>query len=155
MTTIVYRDGIMAADSMLTDWGDIKRQTDKIFIMPDAVIGTAGDDGDILNFLDWWEAGHNSKKKPRRSSVTELHLIIVDATGKASIWAEDYNGEVVKEPFCSIGSGRGVAYGALEMGATAEQAVKAACKWNLNTREPIVMVDVYKTLGLKKRGRKS
>lgn len=146
MTTIAYRNGIMAADSMLTDYGDIKRNTKKIFVLEDVVIGTAGEDGDILRFIEWWEDGRKASKRPRRSTVTSLHLIIVDAHGQAEIWDENYFGEPTKEPFCAIGSGRAIAYGAFEMGATAKEAVAAACKWNVYTQGPVRTMNVFKAL---------
>lgn len=152
MTTIAYRDGIMAADSMLSDWGEIKRKTEKIFVFKDAVIGTAGEDGDILKFLEWWEAGHDPAKRPKRSTVKELHLIVALNTGVVEIWAEDYIGEPVLEEFCAIGSGRAVAYGALEMGATAKEAVRISCKWNTASALPVRAVDVRKSLGIKGKG---
>ena len=149
MTTIAYRDGIMAADSMLSDYHDIKRGTKKIFVLDDAVVGTAGDDDAITRFLEWWREGHDLSKRPKR--VGDCHILIVPSKGRPEIWDESYTGEPVAESFCAIGSGRAIAYGALEMGASAKEAVQAACKWNVHTRGPVKVIDVYKTLGIKRR----
>ena len=42
--------------------------------------------------------------------------------------------------FCALGDGMDTALGAFEMGASAEEAVRVACKYNIYCAEPIVVV---------------
>jgi ATP-dependent protease HslVU (ClpYQ) peptidase subunit len=57
-------------------------------------------------------------------------------------------GDAIKEHFYAIGSGGGYAIGALSMGASLDQALEVAAKWDSNTRLPM---DILHLRDLKKR----
>jgi hypothetical protein len=47
---------------------------------------------------------------------------------------------LVRAPFYAVGSGRDVAYGSMQRGGTAEQAIEDAAVWNVWTRLPVQSV---------------
>lgn len=129
MTTVVYRDGVMAADSRAYS-GDkvpIGFKT-KIHRMADGTllgVSTTSVGGDAL-IRRWVEGGcqpvTNDTLKP--ASFTAL---MVDPAG-ALFYANDnmeWSGPLDAK-FIAIGSGEQFALGAMHMGASAEEAIAAA-----------------------------
>lgn len=88
----------------------------------------------ILEFRDW-------KSNYTRTSTFE-NTYIIACDGKAYY----VEGMLVMpiDNYCAIGAGRDFANGALYMGATAEQAVQAACELCAMVAEPIVVERISK-----------
>lgn len=101
MTVIAYRDGVMAADALASDSVLKVAGLRKIARGPDGTLYGCGG---------------------RASICCE---ILRQPCGRVSIWtwagAEDYPADC----YLSIGSGSAVAMGAMFMGASAEEAVRA------------------------------
>ena len=136
MTTIAYRDGVIASDSRTTvksfiDSDNVK----KLFKLPDgAVVGMAGG----------WEAGmilYNELKKSVHASKNAKSVKLPTVRGKYSAilvtpagdsWF-NYQGEWtnLKEfgyDYFAIGSGADVATAAMDANATAKEAVAIGIK---------------------------
>ncbi len=128
MTTIAYKDGVIAYDSrrtcdgrIITDSADKKRERDgHVFF------GT-GSTSDIMNLMDAFfganieEAGNSQVLVVHDGRVTEI------------IWSE---GRLFKYPVdhdYAIGSGSDNAITAMDMGATAAEAVEMAMKRDTGT----------------------
>lgn len=150
MTVIAYRDGVMAGDSLWSDSSDegkglVCNLQNKIMrLASGALYGGSGatDDRTLVQALA--EARDSSDfpsaKKLRKMEHGSVLSLVVLPDG--SMWCigtgKDYGGvEPVQHPFFAIGSGSHVALGAMQQGASAKEAVAAACRWNIYCREPI------------------
>lgn len=129
MTTIAYRDGVLAGDQRTTDDGAIvPGRFIKVFKNDQGwLYGACGDSGPMEDFYRFMAGVVNSidPKRIPRSGIYEA--IIVSPTSDVFVVEKGF---IEKYPldteYLAIGSGRKVAYGALYMGATPAQAVQAA-----------------------------
>lgn len=130
MTTLVYRDGVLAADSRITvgdtyldGWRKVRRISDG------SLVGFTGSLPSGQAFIDWATNGFDGP--PPKG---EYSGVLISSTGKI---VEFEDGSPIAFPkrslFQAWGSGRQAALGALHMGATAVEAVKIANKINNTT----------------------
>lgn len=127
MTTIAYRDGVIASDSRSTmrsliDTDDCK----KLFELEDgSVIGMAGDWTAGLVLMERVQAtGTGIDKLPRGKLKCTAILVKPD---KHALMYEDglwYDLDEWGYPYFAIGSGLGFALSAMDAGAGAEEAVE-------------------------------
>lgn len=140
MTTIAFRDGILAADTRGTDEGyhpGIYR-TEKLFRVGEAVVATAGDDSTGMLFVDWFTARQKGKRvKPPAALVLGAEgadFCVLVLMGEGLFWADKWCRLIkVSDEFYAIGSGSPYAMGAMAKGATAEEAVRIAMRWDPHT----------------------
>jgi ATP-dependent protease HslVU (ClpYQ) peptidase subunit len=127
MTTLVYRDGILAADTQITYGGmRIPGHATKIHKLPD---------GSLYGFVGSLETGELMRKAllcddPESRpdlKVDTYEGLILTATGKM-LFFEDRGWIPLKLPYIAMGSGMSYAFGAMAMGATAPEAVKVSMK---------------------------
>lgn len=137
MTTIAYRDGILAADSRVTygeDSGARIHTCKKLYRKTvtqgkksfDVIIATAGESSPGLLFVDWYGSG-----KPIPD--TFLHLggdfLCLVLTPSGLFEYDVYcRGEPVSDDFYAIGSGAKAALGAMHCGKSAIEAVRIAAR---------------------------
>ncbi len=130
MTTIAYKDGVMAADT-LGMWAGMKIPTRKIVRIDGGLIGTAGNYVDALRFIEWYEAGADRDKIPVGHNPSYdgpvFTALVADSCG-VTCWSEAFVPDPVLSPFVSIGSGCDAAMAAMHMGASAREAVHVAAK---------------------------
>ena len=117
MTTVAFRDGVLAADSFATDdSGSI--QVCKVARLPNGdVAGGAGDLGEITQALQWLARGSRGKK-PAIPNASVLFTI----RGVPHLASGGWPGVPVKG-CVAIGSGAQGALVAMRLGKTAEEAV--------------------------------
>lgn len=157
MTTIAFKDGVMAADSQCTADDDDYYLTDcdKLHVFESgAVLGQAGDD-DIRALIELLEAEdiHNGEQMPLRSEFAELEIDFVGLLylPDGTLWKllieydEDYSAWIgsvtkIKSGIAAVGSGCQFALGAMLAGASAVDAVKVACHFDHYSKEPVVNV---------------
>jgi ATP-dependent HslUV protease subunit HslV len=144
MTTIAYRDGILAADSRATFQSEeggarcvrcrkIYRKKTKAGI--EVLIGTAGESSSGLLFVDWYGS---DRKPPIKFLDGDADFLCLVVTPSGVLEYDKWcRGEEVEEEFAAIGSGAKAALGALYAGASAEEAVRIACKIDPYSSEPI------------------
>jgi len=134
VTTIAYRDGVMAADGRVTD-GQlvVTYECKKIRKLSDgALFALCGDDYLEEAIVEWLEACEPETVPPTGKDFT---AILVDTSGNLST----YSGVGERflpwydVKFAAFGSGGELAYGAMEMGATADQAVAVAIRRNTHS----------------------
>ena len=129
MTTIAYRDGVMAADTLCTVNNAIEGRVVKIARRGPIMAGAAGSAPMCRAFLDWFKAGMKgdppATQHPVSSDwnywgliVTPDHILSLMGSG----WM------TVSAPYHAMGSGAEYALGAMAAGATAVQAVEAAIR---------------------------
>lgn len=136
MTTIVYRDGVIAADRQAETGGTVTRCT-KLFRLEGFVIGVSGNLAVGIAFKRWFE-GDQDGDCPLDDSTDAL--VMNTQTGVCEHWETPGIGIPVEDDFVAIGSGAELAYGAMEMGADAKKAIKVASKWDSSTGNGIQAV---------------
>lgn len=127
MTTIAVKDGIMAADSMVSS--SYGRKATKIRKIRGSYYGVAGNWDDALQFFEWREKGGDP---PSMDDISALEI-----RKKTLYYWSGSVAEKIKPPY-AIGSGADIAMGAMSFGATAEEAVKLACKLDDTSCLPVI-----------------
>jgi ATP-dependent protease HslVU (ClpYQ) peptidase subunit len=126
MTTIAYRDGIMAADRAAhlgNDWKKPDRATKIIHLADGSLFAGTGDTGVFSKLLEWFQTPEVDRGE--RPEISECDALLLDPDGR--LWFFTGAGKrLVDAPFAAIGSGAPVAYGAMYAGATAPRAVEIA-----------------------------
>lgn len=130
MTTIAFKDGVLASDGKITTGGCITNlNSKKIFRVDSAWIGVCGTVADWGLLIDYL----NNANAPIPPNA-EFDCIYMPDRGKAVI-LEVCKGGMLREisfqqPF-AIGSGGAYAIGAMAAGSSAVEAVKIACKYDV------------------------
>ena len=130
MTIIVFKEGILAADTLLVSNVDaVAGEAMKIGMCEGFMGGATGNVIETAAFLEWVENGADWAKYPEfKDPFTGLIINrenVVWHGGKGGI------SRPVIAPFHAIGSGEEVAKGALGAGATAKEAVQVAISIDL------------------------
>lgn len=140
MTTIAYRDGILAADTLIsgnTRSGHMR----KIGKIGNILYGGCGSASLVSGFMSWVRAG--------MVGTPILSVMSGDQHNSASglVFFEDHiirfepAGSFMKTAvYYAEGSGEEVALGAMYAGATALEAVRAAAEWDLFTGGEITVL---------------
>ena len=136
MTTIATDGNTMAADG-LTVSGNIVfgHNAVKIHKLKDGrIAGMCGRANFATPFLAWLENGGDL---PKMDEDFEALVLYPDGTCKSF----DHEGrELLEELPTASGSGREIALGAMDVGATPEEAVKAACERDTNSGGKITVL---------------
>ena len=140
MTTIAYRNGVLAADTALFHNSLYCGMVDKINKVGDFVYGFAGSLTAANQVWNWLLSGGDEGSKPNFTESVEV--LRIDLDGYVCLALSDLTFRPWYGEFFAIGSGSEAAYGAMEAGANAEKAVKVACKLDAYTREPIKILKV-------------
>lgn len=141
MTTIAYKDGLLASDSRRTRGNHIVPGTlAKIARVGACLCGGAGY---TTHLLKVFEALGADEDMPEWGDG-ESEAILVEADG--SVWT--YEGDGVWIPFdgefIAIGSGSEYAYGAMAAGADAREAVKIAKRFDSMSGGPVRVLRLRK-----------
>lgn len=137
MTTIAYRDGSLAADTLINSNGDRIGYTQKIGRAKGLLYGASGSTAWCWNFRSWVaEGARGAFPRPPENAggfivLPNNDLIVFHVEGM-----ERRTGL----PFHADGSGADYALGAMQVGATAEQAVAAAMAWDAKTGGEITVI---------------
>lgn len=151
MTTLCYRDGILAADDAVTI-DSVRRGTTRKIAKHKKSGAVAGYVGTMDSGQPWlfaFEAhGANKKKLPSLSSESRGLIITKDG----DIWVQESNGMFTLEAdFVAYGSGADFALGAMAYGATAAEAVEIASRFDRGRTSNNVMC-VEKGVGKTTKG---
>jgi hypothetical protein len=151
MTTIAFKDGLMAGDSCWNVSGIIDTLSHKIIrLKSGALLGQSGDN-DIRELVDMLQNVKSAKSLPSYSAIAAVR---VDATLLLALQngytfkvstskklthedTDDLGIWRIERQFCAIGAGAELALGAMAFGANAHQAVQIACRWDINSRPPV------------------
>lgn len=108
------------------------------------IVAWTGDQEQGLVLADWYETGAHVSNWPEFQKDREHWARLVVAGPSGIRFYEQFPVEQVEnDPFQAFGSGRDYAMGALAMGATAEQAVLVASRFNIHCG---MGVDVFHVL---------
>jgi len=156
MTTIAYRDGVMAADSVSV-YGGRKHQCVKLHRKTggegrrkhDVIIGVAGELYPAMLFVDWYGTGNPVPEMLRTQGGEFVALIL---TPKGLFEADIYcRITPVEDTIYAIGSGGDLALGAMAAGKSATEAVRIAARYDAYTGGRVVSM----TLDLPESKRKA
>jgi len=130
MTTIAYRDKVMAADRLM-NWSGVKAKTTKIVRAGNALIGAAGSAQDAGTFIRWWESGADLGSLPEirqygDGDAPNFEILVLRPGPRLTLYTQHFQPVDLEEDFWAIGSGAKAAMGAMHMGASAEKAVEVA-----------------------------
>ena len=134
MTTIAYKDGVMAADRAISGNGHVgtarkvhRRKSDG------ALVGGCGDVATIQRWFEWFLAGERGAAPNLGTDDESASMIlVVRTTGKVEEYGR-YGKCLYEAPYYALGSGADYALGAMAFGASARQAVAAATKHDHHT----------------------
>jgi hypothetical protein len=153
MTVIAYKEGVLACDSLWTDYGFKATYATKISKLPNGFLyATSGsnDDRELKKLI--------SRMRPKDLTVDDFPSVrtlketeLTNATAMVifnekifivNIDLEDEEGEGVGVyeitlPFYAIGCGKELAMGAMAAGASATEAAEIACTYDPNCQGPI------------------
>lgn len=141
MTTLVYKNGIMAADTQET-WDGRARRCVKLYKHGDTIIGIAGDSFTGMLFVDWYIGGADKDDIPNLTHLDADEDFYCLVWEKGKLWVVNrlfrmIEVELEDHPFYAVGSGADIAHGALAMGASAKRAVEVAADFDIYTGLPV------------------
>lgn len=125
MTTITYRDGVLAADSRSSGSGFIYSDSgQKFWKLPDGRLAAgSGELAEVETFVRWLSGG----AKKERPKLPNSRVVVAEKSGIRHVFEGD--GDFTdRSKFSAWGSGAPAALGAMHMGADAIQAVEIASK---------------------------
>jgi hypothetical protein len=149
LTTIAVKGGIVAADS-LTTFGSERslRFTKKLFVGKHAVYAVTGIGGLLEVLADWHESGADPRNLPVIGSNEKWTLLVAHRDGATYLYHVDAPyPQPVNTPF-GLGSGGDYALGAMDHGASADEAVAIACRRDTASALPVQSVNIAVALGL-------
>lgn len=153
MTTGVATPDLVMADSFIS-YEPCFTGGKKIWAAKGTLWTGAGSASNLAQFR-LWTLGKAKKpviEKPEKEDddATKLEVIQVRKDG-IYLWINDAIPEFVNSPFFAVGSGGGYAMGALSKGATPQEALEIAAKWDSATRGPFHALSFADLLQNRKR----
>ena len=132
MSVIVWDGVSLAVDNGATD-GFSMWEAEKVWVHKGKFLTGAGTVSSILEMREWYKNGASPLSFPSTQRVldTMCNFIVVDKTG---LHRYEQTHIPIDHGFkiCAFGQGKDFAYGALAMGATAEQAATIANKFSIH-----------------------
>jgi hypothetical protein len=146
MTTIVYRDGVLAGDTQSSEGYYKSAKMRKVFKVSNHLVGFCGDAAAIPPLKKWVRNGFSPEEEMKKiAQHLSYSMLVIPQNGKVFYKYSDsinvFREEFPKTHFKSEGSGSDVAIGALIMGATAVEAVKAAIQVDLYSGGNVMHVE--------------
>lgn len=128
MTVIAWDGTTLAADKQLTH-ANLKRTVTKVKKIRDHLVGTAGDWDGCTQLMRWFERGALPDEFPSKGREQYAGLVVITPERQILKYEQLSLPYEIEDPIFALGTGREVAMGALEMGATSVRAVQIACKY--------------------------
>lgn len=142
MTTIAYRDGVLAADTLATKDGMRTGQVSKIRRLPSGELAaTLGDAGCAIKLRQWVEAGRAGDQPNLEGGA----VIIISRDGEVEVLENGGSCSEGVAPFYAWGCGAPLAIGAMAHGATSEQAVRIAIEYDTLTGGAVTTLAIKPT----------
>lgn len=117
----------MAADTLCLE-GSARFYSLKIVEHHGYLLGAAGEPPPVAGLIRWY---FQALGKPIRPKVEggEFSLLVVTPKRRIQMWDNRGSFEPIRHRFWAIGSGAEACLGAMQVGASAAQAVASAIKW--------------------------
>lgn len=133
MTTVAYSDGVLAADTQLSDEALVYR-VQKIDELPDgSLIGGAGDWSRAFLYMQWMKS-ESAGPPPKLKGAILLRI-----TPDGCLWLNEGGGfyPLLNKNNVAIGSGAQAAMALMEQGKSAVEAIKAVTQLDQYTSNPV------------------
>ena len=146
MTTVAYRAGVMAADTMATMGDEKAYGAVKLFHTSEYLVGMAGSLSNLLPFRDWLldYGGDTGGLHRHWDSIPNygggFTALLVDLSGTVWNCGGNFPPITLHREFEAIGSGSDFAMAAMECGKSAADAVRVARKFDLETGGQILTI---------------
>lgn len=153
MTSIAYRDGVLAADSGVQSRGTRIGSVQKVFKAKDgSLLAYAGDANLAADVAEWVDGGLRHDSVP--DTADRGTILWVQPDGSVHIIDGGGKPYPVEAPFYAEGSGEDLALGAMAAGASAVQAIEIAIHFDSGSSGPVQFVELEKAdvIPLPKRG---
>lgn len=130
MSIVAWDGKTVAADRQVTE-GDIPHLCKKIMrIRGGDIVAFVGDMRHGLEMVSWYRSGGHVRTYPRAKKSESATLIVFTRAGNVYEFDGGPQRMPVADKFMAWGSGKGVALGAMTMGADSRRAVKIASRYN-------------------------
>lgn len=134
MTTVAYKAGVLAADSLVTSNGVRDGAARKIAKHKGMLLGGAGCWSTVTKFMDWVRAGAQGECPIETGGEANGFVVMPD--GRFIMWS-GRGPTTTESPYFAFGSGREFALGAMAAGASAEEAVRVAIELDVYSGGPV------------------
>lgn len=152
MTTIAYRNGMIAGDTLFSGGGIHDCTVVKVARNERGdLAGASGEAVYCHQFLEWFTGGEKFDA-PEVPEGGTAFIVRANDQGRVECW-EKPGFFTVMAPYYAIGSGRELAYGAMAFGAEAHQAVSCAAKHCVHTGGDVVAISHEEQQPQRKRSR--
>ena len=142
MTTVAYRDGVMAADTGVMDSSGCRyAHVKKIHRCPNgSLVAGAGDMPSVHAIFAWYDRDCPVDELPNipADDARDVSILIVKPDDTVFYTEKDLQELPIEGEFFAIGSGREGALCAMAAGATAEHAVRIASRFDIYTNELVI-----------------
>jgi len=124
MTTIAWDGVTLAADTLITENGLRVGKTQKVWRVNGVLFGVSGGAEHLAEFRSWVAAGMAGDRPAMKTGDNCAQAVVIHDGRVLSLMSGGW--DVMTSPFYAIGTGSPVAMGAMALGHTAEEAVRAA-----------------------------
>jgi hypothetical protein len=139
MTTIAYRDGVLAGDT-LACWGTTRDGSfTKVAKRGPFLAAVSGGVAPAQRFIDWFVGGLKGDPPEMPDGERTTHGVIICPDDIILTWGPS-GWERTRNSTVAMGSGGEFAQGAMAMGATPEEAVRVAMLFDTKTGGDVVAV---------------
>lgn len=155
MTTIAYKDGIIASDSCISSGGNFVDQAQKFQRLPNGVVVGFCGDMDVRAIMSIFSKVSSPEDVPPSKTLLETDcdcecliifpdgrvfnlMINVEEGKRKSAHFTEYG----RRSGLAVGSGADLAIGAMSAGKSAEEAVAIACEFDLKSKPPVQTLQV-------------
>ena len=139
MTTIVATKNGIYADTLCSY--SVPFKVGKVATIGKSVFAGAGDLDDLTRFFEWRRGGGKTVDAPSLDDGIDVLEVCADGI---FIWGKKLVRLKINQDVYAVGSGSQYAIGALAFGATPEQAIEVAAKFDTQTALPIEFVKFRK-----------
>lgn len=139
MTTFAYRDGVLVSDTAISYSEMVCGQTIKIAQRKGYFAAACGSAAISQTFVRWFQNGMVGDPPSMENKSYQASAYIFCPDDKI-ISFEPSGMHWHTAPYVADGSGSKLAYGVMANGGTAVEAIEAACKHDIFTREPITIL---------------
>ncbi len=138
MTTIIATKDKLVGDTFVSYEVSFEGAP-KLWLAKGSAWGGAGSCGMLAQFRLWTLGKAKRpefKKDDDEKETSEIEVLQLNPQKGIYLWINSDPPEFVNEPFYAIGTGAGFAVGAMSKGASPEEALEIAAKWDKGTRLP-------------------
>ena len=147
MTVIAFKDGVMAADTRLSDYNEAARAT-KLVRLPDGgVAGACGKWADAYAALRWLEAGgqYEDEHDDKLPTISGASLLLAKPDGSLWLIEGRFPAYPLLDKVCAVGCGAEAAKMAMTLGLSAPEAVSRVTRQDLLCGDPVQSMAVEPT----------